>query len=94
MKLLDWLSAMGATAFTDVELKEITDMGLVVTMKNGQNKTIEADTILITLPPKPNDKLADELKGKVTEVYQIGDCKEPRLIVDAIGDGSRIGHAV
>jgi len=28
------------------------------------------------------------------EVYQIGDSKEPGLIVDAVGGGSRIGRAV
>lgn len=93
-KLLAWLAAKGAAALTDVALNEITDRGLVVTMKDGQKKTLEADTIVIALPPKPNDELVNELKGKVTEVYQVGDCKEPRLIVDAIGDASRVCHAI
>jgi 2,4-dienoyl-CoA reductase (NADPH2) len=94
LKLLSWLAAKGVAALTDIALNEITDKGLVVAMKDGQQKTLEADTIVVALPPKPNDGLVNELKGKVTEVYQIGDCKEPRLIVDAIGDASRICHAI
>jgi thioredoxin reductase len=36
---------------------------------------------------KPDTGLADALTSKVPEVYAIGDCKEPSLIVDAVGTG-------
>lgn len=39
------------------------------------------------LPLKPDTGLADALAGKIPEVYAIGDCKEPLLIVDAVGTG-------
>ncbi|MFC2065844.1 FAD-dependent oxidoreductase [Chloroflexota bacterium] len=93
-KLLAWLARKGTAMLPEVKYEEITDKGLTITDKNGQKKTIEADTILITIPPKPNDEFLRELEQKVPEVYQIGDCKEPRLIVDAVGDGSRIGHTI
>jgi hypothetical protein len=34
------------------------------------------------------------LDGKVTEIYTIGDCDDPGLIVDAIGDGWRISKSI
>lgn len=34
------------------------------------------------------------LEGKVPEVYAVGDCREPLLIVDASADGSRTARTV
>jgi 2,4-dienoyl-CoA reductase (NADPH2) len=76
-----------------VKYEEITDKGLTITTKEGKKQTIEADTIVTALPLLPNTKLLKELDGIVPEVYTIGDCKDPHLIVDAIADGSRIGRA-
>jgi thioredoxin reductase len=38
--------------------------------------------------------LMESLKGKVPEIYAIGDCKEPHLIADAIGAGLRTALAI
>jgi thioredoxin reductase len=39
-------------------------------------------------------KLFNSLEGKVPEVYAVGDCREPLLIVDAIGTGSRVARGI
>jgi len=92
-KLLAWLTRKGAVMLAGVKYDEITKQGLVI-RKNGRRQLIEADTVLTALPPKPNQEFLEELKNKAVEVYQIGDSKEPGLIVDAVGGGSRIGRAV
>jgi thioredoxin reductase len=38
--------------------------------------------------------LFNNLEGKVPEVYAVGDCKAPLLIVDAIGTGARIAREI
>jgi hypothetical protein len=43
---------------------------------------------------QPDTVLAETIKGMVAEVYSIGDCKEPRLIPDAVADGWRVGNMV
>ena len=50
---------------------------------------LAADTIIPAFPLAPNPKLAAELEGIVPEIYQVGDCREPLLIADAIGTGLR-----
>jgi 2,4-dienoyl-CoA reductase (NADPH2) len=92
-KLLAWLTRKGAIMLAGVEYDEITEQGLMI-RKNGRRQLIEADTVLTALPPKPNHEFLEELKNKAVEVYQIGDSKEPGLIVDAVGGGSRIGRTV
>ena len=90
--LLDRLSQMGVTMLTNVKYEEVTDKGLVITNKEGQSQTIQADTIVVTCGFKPNIQLLEPLKGKVSEIYLAGDCAEPCGILEAIRDGARIGH--
>jgi 2,4-dienoyl-CoA reductase (NADPH2) len=92
--LLNWLDVKGVTMLPGVKYEEITDTGLTITTKEEKKQTIKADTIVTALPLLPNTELLKKLDGIVPEVYAIGDCKEPHLIVDAIADGSRIALAI
>jgi 2,4-dienoyl-CoA reductase (NADPH2) len=92
--LLDWLKSKGVVMMTGVTYKEITDKGLTIATKQGKKQTIEADTVVTALPLKPNTDLLKGLKDGVPEVYTIGDSREPNLIIDAVADGSRIGHVI
>lgn len=93
-RLVDWLGEKGATMITGATCNKITDKGLIITTKEGKKQTIEADTVVPALPFKPNTKLLDTLKGKVAETYLIGDSNDPRLIIDAIAEGWRVGKAI
>jgi 2,4-dienoyl-CoA reductase (NADPH2) len=92
--LMDWFNRKGVTIMTGVKSIQITDKGVVITTKEGKEETIEADSIVQTSPLTPNISLFESLKGKVPEVYAIGDCKEPRLIVDAIAEGWQIARRI
>jgi 2,4-dienoyl-CoA reductase (NADPH2) len=88
--LLLWLERKGVPTFTGVrKYVEITDKGLTFVTADGATRTIEADTVLTALPFVPDMRLAKNLTGKVSEVYAIGDCKEPLQIADAIAAGIR-----
>jgi thioredoxin reductase len=92
--LLNWLAEKGTTMLTGVKYEEVTDKGLVITTKDGKKQTIEADTIVTALPMLPNTALLESLDGLVPEVYNVGDCHDPQLIVNAVADGSRIGRVI
>jgi len=47
----------------------------------------EADTVLTALPLRPNAAFLKSLEGGAPEIYAIGDCREPNLIIDAVADG-------
>ncbi|MCJ7594316.1 MAG: FAD-dependent oxidoreductase [Desulfobacterales bacterium] len=71
--------------------EEVTDKGLVLIDSDGKRQTIEADTIVIAAGSRGNIGLYEELKGKVPELHAIGDCKEPRDIMEAISEGAKAG---
>ena len=91
---LDWFDKKGVTMMSQVKDMEITDKGLVITTKEGDRQTIEADSIVPAMPLAPNTELLESLEGKVPEIYAIGDCNEPRLIVDAIADGWNVARKI
>ena len=93
-RLFWWLEKKGVPLFSSVKYEEITDKGLTITTKEGEKKILAADTILPALAMVPDTELVKSLKGTAPEIYQIGDCGYPALIVDAIADGSRIGRAI
>ena len=41
---------------------------------------------------RPADQLSEKIKGKVAEVYVIGDAKEPRKVLEATAEGAEIGR--
>ena len=94
IRLLWWLSHKGVTMLCGVKYVEITDKGLTVINREGERQTIMANTLIPSLPLRPNEKLLRKLGGKVPEVYVIGDCARPGLILEAISDGSDVAHSI
>jgi 2,4-dienoyl-CoA reductase (NADPH2) len=91
---LEWIGKKGVTTINGVKSMEITDDGLAITTKDGEKQTLQADSIIPTSPLRANDGLLKSLEGKVPEIYAVGDCREPRMIVDAIADGWRIANEI
>lgn len=90
---LEWAGKKGVTMINGVDSMEITDEGLVIA-KDGEKQTLRADSIIATSPLKPDTRLFGSLEGKAPEVHAIGDCQQPRMIVDAIADGWRVASDV
>jgi len=94
-QLLAWFREKGVTIISGVvKYVAINNKGLVVQMPEGYNRTIEADSVIPATCLAPNNSLFEKLKGRAKEIYAIGDCREPKLIVDAIGDGFRVGRSI
>jgi pyruvate/2-oxoglutarate dehydrogenase complex dihydrolipoamide dehydrogenase (E3) component len=92
---LKWFQKKGVTLISGVkEFVEITDKGLTIIKGDGTKQTIEANSIVTALPLTSNNELLNGLKAKVSEVYAVGDCREPLLIADAIGTGLRTAREV
>jgi 2,4-dienoyl-CoA reductase (NADPH2) len=94
MRLFSWFRKKGVTLMANTTCTEITSTGVTVTTQEGGRVTLKADSVIPALPMLSNTELAEKLKGKVPEIYMIGDCKGPGLISDATADGWKIGNAL
>ena len=78
---------------TNTRAVEINDTGVVVENGDGK-KTLEADSVIIAYDRKACKGLYQALKGKVKELYEIGDCKEPRSIQYAIEEAANVARLI
>jgi 2-enoate reductase len=92
--MLGRLKYKGASILTGVEYEEITDAGVVIRTHAGEKKVVEADTVVLAAGSTPNTGLAVALKGKVAQVLSVGDCVEPRSIMEAVEEGYKAGLKV
>ena len=88
MTLLERLTEYGTEMLVLSEVEEVKE-GRVVILKGGERKTIQGDTIVFAVGVQPNNELEKELTGLV-DLHTIGDCLEPRNILDAREEALRV----
>jgi len=71
----------------------ITGQGVLVE-RFGEKETIRADTIILAIGYHPREDLLQKLDIDKIEFYQIGDCVQPRTIMEAIEEGNRVGFMI
>jgi 2,4-dienoyl-CoA reductase-like NADH-dependent reductase (Old Yellow Enzyme family)/thioredoxin reductase len=72
-----YLAEENVKIITEHTAVEITDEGVMIMDKNWQTSLVPADTVVLSLGRVANNDLAKALKGKVKELFKIGDCNRP-----------------
>jgi NADPH-dependent 2,4-dienoyl-CoA reductase/sulfur reductase-like enzyme len=85
---------MNSEILTNTKVLEILDEGIRVEDKYGNRNVLNADTVVIALGFQSNKGLYESLKDRGQEIYAIGDCVEPRKVIDAIWEGFRIARLI
>jgi thioredoxin reductase len=91
---IERLARKGITIYTGVKGEEFRDSSLVITTREGEEKVIEVNTIVLATGSRPNAVLFQELEGLIPEMYCVGDCVEPRNIMEATTEGFSIGRTI
>lgn len=78
------------TVVTAVDGRTVTLTG----MTGGGERKVEVDTIVAVTGRRPVDELYFALKGKVPELYRVGDCLAPRYTDQAIHEGHVVGRGI
>ncbi len=100
MILVDRLAQKGVRLVPGVQYMLATDTGVRVHVRGGVTamaeiaadamKNIAADTIVLAAGSTPDTDLAEAFKGKGPKVHSIGDCVEPRRILEAMREGWKV----
>jgi len=93
-RLFHWFNKKGVTLLTDVKVIEVNKQGVLIETKEGERRLLKADAVIPAMPFVPNNKLAEQLKKKVSEVYSIGDGEKPGLIPDSTFAGWETGNKI
>jgi 2,4-dienoyl-CoA reductase-like NADH-dependent reductase (Old Yellow Enzyme family)/thioredoxin reductase len=91
--LLDSLQECRVSLLSGFKVAGLTGAGVkVVQRDSGEERTLEAETIVLALGATPERTLVDDLKKKEIEFHPIGDCRQPNNIRQAIYEGALIGR--
>jgi len=59
---------------------------------NEEREIKGVDTVVISMGNQANNDLYKLLKGRVGELYAVGDCVAPRRVIDAVYEGHRVAR--
>jgi len=92
--LLELLRYHRVDVITNTCLLEVIDNGIIAISKSFYKTTLPADTVVIAVGFKPDQELYQSLKGKIPELYLIGDSRKPQNIMYAIWDAYEVARNV
>jgi 2,4-dienoyl-CoA reductase-like NADH-dependent reductase (Old Yellow Enzyme family)/thioredoxin reductase len=77
-----------------MDVKEINGGVIRAVDRDGRERAIPYDTLIISREREPNDSLFEQLQGKAPEVYKIGDCSEVGDIKTAIWGANEVARKI
>jgi 2-enoate reductase len=86
MGLVGLVKESKVEVLTNTKLLEVTRKGAIVDT-GGSRVQLKADSIVLALGFKSESRLRENLKGRVPELFAIGDCVQPRNILNAMWEG-------
>jgi pyruvate/2-oxoglutarate dehydrogenase complex dihydrolipoamide dehydrogenase (E3) component len=92
--LLERLESLGVAILLQIRAEAVQEEGLVVSTEAGAKQVLLADNVVSSTGARPNQELYQQLSGKVPEVYQVGDCVEPRRLLEAIADSFLVSQVI
>jgi len=92
--LMEKLTENGVNVLPNMTIREFTDEGLLAADREGNEQILKADTVILALGAKPENRLGRDLRDTVLEIYEIGDCVSPRRIGEAIHEGFVTGWQI
>ena len=91
--ILQDLSRLGVRTLTKALAKQVTARGVVIE-RGGSEELVPGETVVLAAGAEPVNSLADQVKGRVPEVYLIGDAKSPRKALEAVAEGLAVGRMI
>ena len=84
------LKRLGVTVITNARVVAVSKKGLEIEKEEGK-KHIPADSVVIATGARSENSLMNKIRDLVSEIYVIGDAKEPRNALEAIKEGFLTG---
>jgi 2,4-dienoyl-CoA reductase-like NADH-dependent reductase (Old Yellow Enzyme family) len=87
--MLERWKTLDIEILTGKRVASITSQGITVE-EDGKTEEIAGETIVLALGAEAEKKLAD-VEGEIPKLFVIGDCLQPRKILDAVYEGAKVG---
>ena len=93
-QLLADMDRLNIRAKLEAKVETVTARGIKIVTKDGSEESIEAERVIIAIGVSPQEGLASELRGKVSELYVVGDANLIGNAMIAIYHGNLLGRKI
>lgn len=93
-QLLADMDRLNIRAKLEAKVETVTARGIKIVTKDGSEESIEAERVIIAIGVSPQEGLASELQGKVSELYVVGDANLIGNAMIAIYHGNLLGRKI
>jgi 2,4-dienoyl-CoA reductase-like NADH-dependent reductase (Old Yellow Enzyme family)/thioredoxin reductase len=87
-RLLARLSKKGVTIFKETRITAIENNRVLLQKTDGSTFELEADRVIFAIDAVPEDRLVDDLKGRIKQVMAVGDAELPGNLGAALRSGT------
>lgn len=81
---------LGVNILTNRKVVRIERNGVIYEDSEKKETSVPVDWVVLAVGAKPRDDLVNSLKDIFREIYQVGDCLEPRKALEAIYEGAKV----
>jgi NADH dehydrogenase FAD-containing subunit len=92
-RVLHELREHGVAMLTEARVEAIADDGVVYS-RDGERRTLPADTVILATGVRDNPGLAEALAGLCATVHLVGDCRAVGYLEGALMDAARIARTI
>jgi 2,4-dienoyl-CoA reductase-like NADH-dependent reductase (Old Yellow Enzyme family)/thioredoxin reductase len=92
--LLQRLMDNNVQIMTEMRLSKVEDDGVTVHDKDGMKLFVAAEKVILAVGTRPDNRLYEQIKELDIEIYQIGDCLEPRTAKNAIYESAVLARKI
>jgi 2,4-dienoyl-CoA reductase-like NADH-dependent reductase (Old Yellow Enzyme family)/NADPH-dependent 2,4-dienoyl-CoA reductase/sulfur reductase-like enzyme len=85
--LQDYLDEYGVRPRKGQVLKEVRDGIVVVSEEQGQQSELAADAVVLAPVLRARTEVVEALLDSAPEVHVVGDCRQPRILFNAVHEG-------
>jgi hypothetical protein len=72
----------------------ITKTEVVGLTEEGHEVRVPAHGVVVAMGSEPDRTLVETIRGQGVPMWLVGDCKEPRMLLDAVAEGYEAGCIV
>jgi 2-enoate reductase len=92
--VVDLLDVNKIEVIKNAQVTEITQEGVLLSQSNSRVRELQADTVVLSIGFQANSDLYELLAKRFDCIYALGDCRQPKNIMQAVWDAYEVSRSI
>jgi 2-enoate reductase len=92
--ILDLLDVNRIEVIKNAQITEVTQEGVLLSQSNSRLRELRASTVVLSIGLQPNSHLYELLAERFDCVYALGDCRQPKNVMQAVWDAYEVSRSI